>query len=138
MDPSLLHSLGSNIARFGANLLSNQSKVAAPPSPSPSAPPKVFPDASLIEDAASSALSRLKNMGIPETEAIKAIVHQEADRRIQARMNEVYAAAWEESALLQQAKPDVSNGLFWGALGLAAGVGLTVLIVSVCRPTRPM
>jgi hypothetical protein len=135
MDPSLLHSLGSNIARFGANLLSNQSKVAAPPGPSPYSPPKVFPDASLIEDAASSALSRLKNIGIPETEAIKAIVHQEADRRIQARMNEVYAAAWEESALLQQPKSDSMNGLMWGVLGLSAGVGLTVLIVSLCRPS---
>lgn len=133
MDPSLLHSLGSNIARFGANLLSNQSKAAAPPGPHPYSPPKVFPDASLIEDATTSALSRLKNMGIPETEAIKAIVHQEADRRIQARMNEVYAAAWEESALLQQPKADLSGGLVWGLLGLGAGVGLTVLIVSACR-----
>lgn len=132
MDPSLLHSLGSNIARFGANLLSNQSKTAV----APEAPPKVFPDASLIEDAASTALSRLKNMGIPETEAMKAIVHQEADRRIQARMNEIYASAWQESALLQQPKPDLTNGLFWGLLGLSAGVGLTVLIVSVCRSPR--
>jgi hypothetical protein len=136
MDPSLLHSLGSNIARFGANLLANQSKVAAPPGPSPDAPPKVFPDASLIEDAASSALSRLKNIGIPETEAIKAIVHQEADRRIQARMNEVYAAAWEESALLQQQKPDLTNGFVWGLLGLGAGVGLTLLILSVSGSSR--
>ena len=49
-------------------------------------------------------------------------------------MNEVYAAAWRDSALLQQPKPDLANGLMWGILGIGAGVALTVPIVSLARP----
>lgn len=127
MQPLLLQTIGSSVAKLGADLLVGQSRAAMSHAPPP--PPKVFVDGGAIDDAASAALARLKTLGIAESEALKAIVREESDRRVHARINEVFSAGWEQASNLQRSDTSVP-GWVWGLASFAGGFALGYCLFS--------